>query len=100
MDNPFAGLKNVNEVNEVVKVYVVRFENMTIRVEVHKTFGMKPGMEYMAIPDHALDLGAAPFAPLRNYASPEEAVRELLFEFSIRYDPNKGENQWVPFPIV
>lgn len=97
MENPFAGLPNVNEIGEVVKTYIVHFEHKTIRVEVVKTFGMQQGMEYMAVPDHALDLGGAPYAPLRNYATPEEALQELLYEMGHRYKPEIGEKQWIPF---
>src|SRR5687768_17300035 len=96
---PLNGIPQVHEVAQVVAEYEVLLGSMNLRVRILRYFHLPSGMCYMAVPDHALvvDDPEFPFCPLRNYPSPEEALRDLVSEFASRLPPHGG--QWVAYPV-
>jgi hypothetical protein len=82
--NPIKGIKNVVEAAKAVGEYQVVIGAMTISVKVLYYYDLPTGMQYMAVPSHSLLVeGGQTYHPLRNYASEEEAARDLIMEFGI-----------------
>ena len=94
----FRGMKNISEISKVVSEYQVVIGATTIKIKILYYFHLNPGYQYMAIPSHSLLLSnGQPYHPLRNFASEEEALKDMLYEFGQRVGEDWGPEHWVPF---